>query len=245
MRSSHLATARLRETVNAYRAEHTDSLDKWALALLDRLVDSKDAAEAFAGLKLRDADQEGRFLTLCVLVEQLARRFPSIVVSEQRLPVRLAKLDKAVSDLRSFVFESAFVPPASDLLTDTRFTTTKFAVRRLTMLDGLKSIAELIEDRRKEVGHTAIKLGATRDRHSANAAIIVAIRHLVVGVRALTGKAHHNEIGQLAPLIMGQELPDKSVTYAVRTPPTKFLVRYVERLMELLGDDCFLGDGEH
>jgi hypothetical protein len=107
---------RLREAVHVYQVEQKDKLDKWALKLFVRLADSSDAGKAFARLKLKNPDEETNFLTLSVCVEQLARTFPAHIRAEQKMPARLKRLEKAISELRLFVAEQTTRPPASDLL---------------------------------------------------------------------------------------------------------------------------------
>jgi hypothetical protein len=93
----------LRKAVNAYRAEH-EGMRSWAHELLDRLASSDEAAEAFERLKLKDG-REREFVSLCILVAQLARRFPELISKMRAQLKRLKRLDKAITDLRSFVRE--------------------------------------------------------------------------------------------------------------------------------------------
>jgi hypothetical protein len=231
--SRQARSARLREAINVYRAEQRDRLDTHAGALLDRLTAEGGAGDAFLRLKLRDAQKEANFLSLCILVEQLARRFQTLIKDEHKALKRLIKLDKCVTELRSFVWEQAFLPPTYDLLTETAATRLP-GIDRLAILNALDKISALMAARRQIAERATWSLGATRKKHYKSASTIIALRHLVTGVQLLTGRAHHTVIRQLAPLIVGRALLDETVTYALRTPPHKQLVAYVWRVTNLL-----------
>ena len=66
----------LRRAVDAYRAEQKDKLDTVALALLDRLAGSPEAAKAFERLKLKDRHAEADLIT-CIDADDLACTFRS------------------------------------------------------------------------------------------------------------------------------------------------------------------------
>ena len=231
--SRQARSARLREAIIVYRAEQRGRLDKHAGALLDRLTAEGDAGDAFLRLKLRNAQQEANFLSLCVLVEQLARRFQTLIKDEQKALKQLIELDKCVAELRSFVREQASLPPASDLLTETAAVRLP-GIDRLAIFNALDTIAALMAVRRKIAEQAPWSLGATRKKHSKSASTIIALRHLVTGIQLLTGRAHHTVIRELAPLVVGKALPEETVTYALRTPPQKQLVAYAWRVTNLL-----------
>jgi hypothetical protein len=219
--SRRAGASRLCEAVDAYRAEQNKlnkkaKLEEWALELLDRLARSPEAAEAFGRLKLKDG-RERDFLMLCILVGQLAREFPARISTEQKMLARLKRLDKAIAKLRSFVEEqmtqfSDFVIPQFYPIPAWGFIKTiggspdDFkAVNAMT--GGLDLIAKLIEKRR-HIGKTVITAWrATRKTHPRNAAYLAAIKILGNGTRALTGKAHKRELRELAPMILGTDLP--------------------------------------
>jgi hypothetical protein len=238
IRSQQAATARLREAIEVYRAKPKIPLDKSGGELLDRLADSDDARKAFALLRLKDRKQERNFLFVCIVAERLARRFPELIGNEEKMPKRLLRLKKASSDLRLFVEEQTSPPPAPDALSVWdgmaralrleqatpdrpsfgllrvvgRFAPhhTAEMIRGLNMMDSLIEIREIL-------GRMQPKwLGATRDKRHKNASILLGIGCVAVGVRELTGKAHKAEIRGLAPVILGRDLPDESVTYALR-----------------------------
>jgi hypothetical protein len=206
--------ASLREAVDTYRTEQKDKLDPSALKLLARLADSCDAGKAFGRLKLKDRQQEAKFLTVCILVEQLALTFPALILAEQKMPTRMKRLDKSIADLRRFVAEQTTPPSDSDLLTV--WIGGKSSATVAAMTHGLDLIARLIELRRQIANNIVARLGATRKMHPTNASIIAAVQNLADGVRALTNKPHGREVADLAPVILGSELPDKSVAYALR-----------------------------
>ncbi len=214
--SRRAGASRLREAVDAYRAEQKDKLDKPALALLDRLADSPDAAklcEICEGLK----SDEASFLTLCIKVEQVARTFPAHIKAEQKMLARLKRLDKAIADLREFVAEETKgPPPASDLLTRwTGFRGGDAIVAAI--LRGLDLIVKLIEGRRYIVNTTAPWLGATRDKHHKEAANNAAIWHVADAVRRATGKAHREKVAELAQVILEADVSIERVDNVVRT----------------------------
>jgi hypothetical protein len=208
-------SVRVKEAVGIYQAEQKDKLDSWALKMLARLSDDPGAARAFERLKLSDRKQECTFLTVCVVVEQLARKFPAFILAEQRMPLRLNGLEKAVTNLRSFVVEQTAPPAASDLLTVWLAGPTPTAVEAMT--SGLNSISKLIQLRRLSADNIMGRLGATRKKHRPNAAIIAAIQNLADGIRGLTGQPHGREVTELACVILNRDLPEKTVTYALRT----------------------------
>jgi hypothetical protein len=218
------AVPRLCKAVDAYRAEHKANLQNWALELLDRLASSCEAAQAFERLKLKDGC-EREFLMLCILVVELARTFPVRILTEPKMPARLKRLEKEITDLRLFVEEQVRQPgllvpsdmlPIWALRTTLSFPDDFDAVT--AMMRGLDLIADVIKKRRR-IGETAVaELGATRKKHGENAANIAAIKLLADGTRRLTGKPHKSELTKLAPVILGTELPDESVAYALRAP---------------------------
>jgi hypothetical protein len=236
--SQDAGAARLREAIKAYRAKPKIPLDKSALELLDRLADSDDVGKAFARLRLKDRKQENNFLFVCTLAERLARRFPELIAIEEKMPKRLLRLKKAITDLRLFVEEQTTPPPAPDALSALDGLARRWwldhadpdkprvGLLRIVgkiaphytaeMIRGLDRI-ELLIKMREVAGRMQPKwLGATRDKHHKNASIVAGVGCVAVGVRELTGKAHKAEIRELAPVILGRDLPDESVTYALR-----------------------------
>ncbi len=214
MRGNHAPAARLRNAIDAYRTEQKGKLDDRALKMLMRLSSSSDAAKAVGRLKLTGRVEEANFLTVCILVEQLARMFPVHILAEQKMPARLRRLDKAIAELRSFVAEQTTTPPTADLLTVWIGGGTPTTVEAMTR--GLDLIAKLIGGRRQIADDILARLGATRKMQHKNAPFIAAVRYLAVGVRALTGKPHRREVNDLAPVILGHEVSEESLIYALR-----------------------------
>jgi hypothetical protein len=225
--NSRRAGARcLRQAIDAYRTEQRGQLNQQAVELLERLANSPDAAKAFERLKLKDG-RKREFLMLCILVDELARKFPARVSTEQDMPARLKRLDDAISELRMFVHEqikqySEFIIPQTDLLPMWGLHRTMVfpddfdAVN--AMMRGLHLIEDLIEKRRR-VGKTVMsKWRVTRKKHLENGPNIAAIRLLAEQTRNLTGKLHKQELHDLAAVILGANLSDESVTYALRAP---------------------------
>jgi hypothetical protein len=192
--------------------------------LLDRLASSCEAAQAFERLKLKDG-REREFLMLCILVVELARTFPARILTEQKMPARLKRLEKAITDLRLFVEKQVTQPgllipsdvlPIWALRTTISFSDDFDAVA--AMMRGLDLIADVLKKRRR-IGETAMaELGATRKKHGENAANIAAIKLLADGTRRLAGKPHKRELTEFARVILGTELLDESVAYALRAP---------------------------
>jgi hypothetical protein len=222
----------LRKAVNAYRAEH-EGMKSWAHELLDRLASSNEAAEAFERLKLKDG-REREFVSLCILVAQLARRFPGLISKMRAQLKRLKRLDKAITDLRSFVSEqelsrSDLLIPRLNPLPMWGFPLDGFdAVPRLdlvtpddfaavaAMTSGLELIAEAIRKQRHVIETVLAEYGATRKKRMKNAPTTAAIRRLKEGVRRFTGKLHGSALREFVPVIFGCEVPDDVVTYALR-----------------------------
>jgi hypothetical protein len=72
--SAHGARA-LPEAIALYRAEQQSKFPREALTLLARLADDRNAAEAFARLKLKDRTAEAAVIAACIEAEELARTF--------------------------------------------------------------------------------------------------------------------------------------------------------------------------
>jgi hypothetical protein len=222
------AKAALRKAVEAYRAEHEGwgragrkGMERCALELLARLASSNEAAEAFGRLKLKDG-RERDFVALCILTAELARTFPKRISSEQEMSARLERHDKAVSDLRKFVNGqmtrfSDFLVPQTDL-------PPSWGLRRTidlpeefgAMMHGLDLIAETIKKRRHIGEAVMAEWRVTRKKRHEDAGNIAAIGHLKEEVCRLTGKPHIAEIRKFVPVIFECEVPEKSVTYALR-----------------------------
>jgi hypothetical protein len=213
--------ARLRQAVDAYRAELKDKLDQHALALLDRLAGSPEAGKAFERLRPKDrpgvwpVSAQHAFLTLCIWVEQLARIYPARIRTERKMPARLKRLNKAVAELRLFVTEQTTPPSPSDLLTvwiGGRTPATAAAMTR-----GLDLIANLIETRRGIGKHYVTRLGATQKQEHPSAAKNAAIEILAKGVRLLTGKPNRLEVAELAQAILEIDVSIERVDQVLRS----------------------------
>ena len=203
--SRRAGASHLRDAVEVYRAEQKDKLDAPALALLDRLANSHDAAEAFERLKLKDrpawrVSAQHAFLTLCIWTEQLARTYPERISVERKMPPRLKRLEKAVAELRRFVAEQTTPPPASDLLTV--WIGGRTPATAAAMIRGLDLIGNLIKTRREMGKHYTARLGATRKQKHPSAAKNAAIEVLAKGVRQLSGKPHRRDVVELAQVIL-------------------------------------------
>jgi hypothetical protein len=196
----------LRKAVDAYRGEQ-EKMETWAHELLDRLAGSDEAVKAFEGLKLNDG-RERRFLMLCILVAQVASEFPKRVWTEQKMLKRLKGLDQAITALCSFVNEQRLSLPQLDPFPMWLFPPDDV----VAMKRGLALIAEAIEKQKTVMA----EFGATRKKRQKHAPNIAAIKLLAEGVRRLTGKLHEPETREFALVILGSELPEKSVTYALR-----------------------------
>ena len=213
----------LRQAIDAYRTEQQRKLNQQALELLERLANSADAAKAFERLKLKNG-REREFLMLCIFVEELARTFPARISTERKMPGRLKRLDEAISNLRLFFNEQMKQPflliPKTDSLP-------MWGLLRIfpddfdavnAMMRGLHLIEDLIENRRRVSKTVMSAWRVTRKKHIKNAPNIAAIRLLAEETRRLTGKPHKRELHELAPVILGADLSDESVTYALRAP---------------------------
>jgi hypothetical protein len=210
----------LRKAVDAYRSEQ-EKMEPWAYELLNRLARSDEAAQAFERLKLKDG-RERQFLMLCILVAQLALELPKRISTQKKMVKQLKELDKAITALRSFVSEH--VLSRSDLLIPRldQFPMWGFFQPpddAVAMTRGIELIAEAIKKQRTVMA----EYGATRKKRQKHAPNIAAIKFLAEGVRRLTGKLHESETRDIALVILGSELPEKSVTYALR--PQKERVR--------------------
>lgn len=225
MNSRRAGARRLRQAINAYRTEQQGKLNHQGLELLERLANSSDAAKAFERLKLKDG-HERKFLMLCILVEELARTFPARISTGRKMPARLKRLDEAISNLRLFLQEQMKQPflliPKTGLLPmwglhPIMVSPDDFDAVN-AMMRGLHLIEDLIETRRRACKTVMSAWRATRKKHIENAPNIAAIRFLAEETRRLTGKPHKQELHELAPVILGADLSDESVTYALRAP---------------------------
>jgi hypothetical protein len=205
------AAARLREAVAAYRVEHKEKLDQSAIAVLDSLAASPNAAEICGRLNFEEAS----FLEVCLSVEQVARAFRARILAEEKMPERLNRLDKAVAELRWFIIEQT--TPSPDVVLRPWLGFADGVAKVETMTGGLDLIAKLIERRRRAKNEVATKIGATRDKHHKEAANNAAIWHLADAVCRATGKPHRKEVAELTHLILKTNVGVDRVDYVVRT----------------------------
>ena len=224
--------ARLRKAVDAYRDEQKEKLDEWALALLDRLADSSDAAKAFELLELESRNVTPFFLT-CIQAENLARTFTQRITKAKMELTRAESLGKAIVALREFVdghiAEQQSLPPfdplsmwgTSELLGQPADRTESAALQRglrdlLEMKNVLSSIAGSIVLGRRLAERNMLRFGANRKSQIKQAGQNKAIRWLADGVRRATGKRHVREITDLAEVILGIRLSPDRVAHAIR-----------------------------
>lgn len=165
MRRDRAGAPRLREAVDAYRANQQDKLNQQALKLLAQLTDNTDAAAAFDRLKLKGLTEAIPILHSCVIAEQLARTFTERITTERRALASMEGLDKAVEELSKFVSERAKQPVVwrgvkeEDGLILIRPEPDDFRA----MHYGLALIATLIEGRRHTASTRNLWLGTTRN----------------------------------------------------------------------------------
>jgi hypothetical protein len=228
-----VGAARLPQEVDAYRGEQKDKLDRWALALLDRLASSSDAAKAFERLKLESRNVTA-FLVTCIQAENLARTFTQRITKAKVESARVESLDKAIVALCEFVdsqiAEQRDLPPfdplsmqgASELLGWRADLTESAALKRgLHDLSGMKivlsSIAESIVLSRRLAEGNMLRFGTNRKSQIKQAGQNAAMRWWADGMRRITGKPHAREINDLAAVVLGiRKLSPDRVAHAIR-----------------------------
>jgi hypothetical protein len=206
---------RLREAINALRAERTDKLDRRADELLARLVTSPDAAKAFERLSLKDGHKVAEVLAICIETDDLARTFPKWVAKVEKALVSTEQLDKAVAHLREFISEvdEQKVPLLSDLLSHSIF-------EPPASIEVLKHALDLIARRidwGRGVAELALaQIGATRKVRNKEAAEIAAIWFLAARLHGAVGKPHLSEVADLAEVILRTEVSKDRLSHILR-----------------------------
>lgn len=206
--SRRTVPTRLREAVDAYRAEQKDNLDHHALNLLARLAESSDAGKAFERLKVEDRCNVAAFLTTCIRAHDLARTFPQRIMKAKKTSARMLRLFTPAVELLVFVAElidEQENPPAFDPLS-----------RELSaspadisaMWHGLNLIAAYISGKATSAREEVLWLGATRKNQIKQAGENAAIGWLAEGVRHITGRARLSAVRDLAEVILDVEIDD-------------------------------------
>lgn len=218
----------LRQVIDSYRVEQKDTLDIWAHAVLDRLADSPDAANAFERLSKHHRDVPGEtavhganVLLWCTMGEFVFRGFRQESENAKKTSARVEQLDKAVAALRKFADEQKYWPPfrhpsPADIA---------------AMRHGLDLIADRIDECRRFAKDTPSRIGATRKIHTKKAAENATISFLAMNVQSITGKPHYKEVADLAQAILGPKahVSDDRVRAAVRKHRPPFLNRLRRR----------------
>jgi hypothetical protein len=205
------ASARLHESIVAYRAESEGRLDHHALDVLRRLADSRDAAKAFKRFRNEDASEDAitqkLILKKCIQAELIARTFPQRIIEADARLKQTGFLRNAVVILREFVdsviAEEQAYYLAPDSLSPFGWPSSEDI---LTMKRGLRLIEYEIVERQDIARDDPRRLGATRKSRDKKAAQIAAFRWLAKAVRGLTGKSHESAVADLAQVILGVEV---------------------------------------
>jgi hypothetical protein len=208
----------LKKALTAYRALQGDRLDPQAIAVLDRIAQDRDAATAFAKLKVNDRTASN-ILTACIEGDELARTFGKRIELEREIlggkgkKGRLKMLDKALADLRLFLrtLEKA---PADRLSAFIRYDPADLA----TIRRGLYLIADAIAGRRRIAEETILRVGATRKTYdSGKAAKTAAIGWIAEGVRNNCGRPNTSVAASLTVAPLGCEVTEERLREAART----------------------------
>jgi len=237
VRQDQVATTRLREAVDAFRAKQNDRLDDWARGLLARLANSSNAAKAFERLKL-NRREEAEVLEACIEAEELVRTFAHRLKRAKKRLVDIERIENAYGELRKFVahvieqnswpYAGMFSPVMED--------------NRATMVRGLDLIADRIEMERSIAKESFARFGATRKSHIKEAAENAAIWWLAEQIHGVflsrnspsalhlgnsrskekpkansrpAMRVHRLEIADLAQVILGPDVSVERVRHAV------------------------------
>jgi hypothetical protein len=219
------AAPRLREAIKLHLTQHNEELDDQAHKLLRRLASSVKAAKAFERLKLKNDDGKAAIIRACIEAENFARAFPAQEVkktkkmlTKKELKRRRKQLRTAVATLRGFLNEiisEQQKPP------DPLWIRPKAPEDIAAMGLGLAVFERWIEYVEKHVAELNLfRLRVSRkseDPHKTlSAGQFAAIGQLADEVKRVTGRAHYEEIADLAGVILGAEVFTDQVRYVAR-----------------------------
>jgi len=206
--SRRASVSRLRLAIDAYRGAQKDRLDQPALALLDCLAGSSEAANAFERLKLKDRSDEAGILITCIDADDLACTFPQRILKAEKTKARMLRLLTPAFELLSFVAElidEERNPPPFDLLSARIY---EPAANISTMWDGLNLLVGHLSTKWTSAKEDVLRLGATKKKFIKQAGENAAIGWLAEGVFRVTGRPHYRAVRDLAEVILKIELDD-------------------------------------
>lgn len=202
----------LKEVIQAYRAGKGEKLQRPDHELLARLAKDTDAAQAFARLRLKDPASEAILLDACIAANHIHLNFRKLLEEQRNVLERVKRWEQAALVLQNFYAEMAN-PQHSPILDLAGLDLWPTSLSSPPVTDNdlkraLDSIAKTIRWRRYVAEQNVANLGATRDRHTTEAAKNSAIWILSAGVynaarnRPLPGKPHIWEVVLLARTIL-------------------------------------------
>jgi hypothetical protein len=234
-------TSNLRDAINAFRVEHDGKgtlLDE-DLKLLERLVESDDAAKAFERLKPWHADMPGytnvhggNILNWCIMARLSVDKrhgFRAIIVGAQKTSARMNMVDKAIALVRKLIDDEAIGALRTFADEENIAGLRKFL--DLENIKELKTNLDLIDDRidkrRRSAEEIESRLGASRKKHINEAPENLAIWVLASNIKRKTGKPHQRQVADLAAVILNKEVSIERVHSVARShkPPLRKRIR--------------------
>jgi hypothetical protein len=205
-----MTSTRLHAAIAAYRAAAGDTLDKHGCAVLDRLACDDRASGAFDKFGADDRAAAG-ILSGCIEADLLVRTFNDRLDTERAALDRLAALDKAVDDLRTFIAELEVGP--KDRLSGY---ITHDPADMAAMKRGLGTLCGAIAARRRLANETRLRIGATRKTQDV-AADTAAIGWIGEAVRRRCGQPYTEAAADLAEVVLRCEVSADRMREAERT----------------------------